>query len=101
MKPIKRRKKYSKNFKLDVIQQSYIRENMKELAQELGIRPELIYRWRREYSVDKQTSFPGQGVVKESAEQEELNRTKKENADLRMERDILKKAIGIFSKKNG
>lgn len=101
MKHIKRRKSYTKEYKLDVIQQSYIRENIKELADELGLRTELIYRWRREYHDDKGTSFPGQGVEKKSIEQEELDRVKKENEDLRMERDILKKAIGIFSKKNG
>jgi len=101
MKPIKRRKSYSKQYKLDVIQQSHNRANIKELANELGLRAELIYRWRREYNDEEDNSFPGHGVVKQSAEQEELNRIKKENEDLRMERDILKKAIGIFSKKNG
>lgn len=101
MKQIKRRKSYSKEYKLDVIQQSYVRENIKELAEELGLRSELIYRWRREYHDDKDTSFPGQGVEKQSSDQQELHRIKKENDELRMERDILKKAIGIFSKKNG
>jgi transposase len=61
----------------------------------------MIYRWRREYEQGDQTSFPGQGVVRLSEEQKELERIKQENADLRMERDILKKAIGIFTKKNG
>jgi transposase len=84
-----------------VIQQSYMRENIKELAEDLGLRTELIYRWRREYHDNKDTSFPGHGVEKQSADQQELDRMKKENEDLRMERDILKKAIGIFSKKNG
>jgi transposase len=101
MKAIKRRKTYSREFKMDVIQQSYVRESIGELAQELGIHPEMIYRWRREYEQGDQTSFPGQGVVRLSEEQKELERIKQENADLRMERDILKKAIGIFTKKNG
>jgi len=97
----KQRKSYSKQYKLDVIQQSYRRDNIKELAEELGLRAELIYRWRREYEGSKSDSFPGQGVAKRTPEQEELDRVKRELADLRMERDILKKAIGIFSKKNG
>lgn len=97
------RKQYSKEFKLDVIQQSYLRENIRELANELGLRPALIYKWRSAYeqqgSSDQQ--FPGNGVVKRTPEQEELRRVKAELAEARMERDILKKAIGIFGKRNG
>lgn len=97
----KRRKSYSRQYKLDVIQQSYHRNNIKELAEELGLRVDLIYRWRKEYEKDQSDSFPGQGVAKRTSEQEELDRVRRELAELRMERDILKKAIGIFSKKNG
>jgi len=97
------RKQYSKEFKLDVIQQSYLRENIRELANELGLRPALIYKWRSAYeqrdSSDQQ--FPGNGVEKRTPEQEELRRVKAELAEARMERDILKKAIGIFGKRNG
>lgn len=97
----KTRKTYDKQFKLDVIQQSYRRENISELAEELGIRRETIYRWRREYKQAPDISFPGKGIVKQTPEEKELARIRRENADLRMERDILKKAIGIFSKKHG
>lgn len=86
---------------MDVISQSYQRENIRQLADELGIRPELIYRWRSEYEQAPEESFPGKGNQALSAEAQEVARLQRENADLRMERDILKKAIGIFSKKNG
>lgn len=86
---------------MDVIQQSYVRGNIGTLAKELGIHAEMIYRWRKEHENGEDSSFPGQGTVRLSEEQKELERIKQENADLRMERDILKKAIGIFSKKNG
>lgn len=95
------RRSFNKEYKLDVITQSYARENIKELANELGLRPELIYRWRSEYEGNPQGSFPGQGIPRHTPEEAELARLQRENADLRMERDILKKAIGIFSKKNG
>lgn len=101
MKEVKRRKTYSREFKMDVIQQSYVRGSIGTLAKELGIAAEMIYRWRKEYENGEDSSFPGQGTVRLSEEQKELERIKQENADLRMERDILKKAIGIFSKKNG
>src|SRR6056297_1693538 len=96
------RKSYSKQFKLDVIQQSYLRDNVRELATELGLRPALIYKWRGAYGAGSpEQSFPGKGVEKLTSEQAELQRIKAENAELRMERDILKKAIGIFGKTNG
>lgn len=62
----KQRISYSRQYKLDVIQQSYQRNNIKELAEELGLRPELIYRWRREYETSESDSFPGQGVTTDS-----------------------------------
>lgn len=96
------RKSYSKQFKLDVIQQSYLRDNVRELATELGLRPALIYKWRAAYGAGSpEQSFPGKGVEKLTPEQAELQRITAENAELRMERDILKKAIGIFGKTNG
>ena len=97
------RKQYSKEFKLDVIQQSYLRENIRELATELGLRPALIYKWRSAYEQRSSSDqpFPGNGVEKRTPEQEELRRVKAELAEARMERDILKKAIGIFGKRNG
>jgi transposase len=100
----KTRKQYSKEFKLDVIQQSYLRENIRELAHELGLRPALIYKWRAAYESSQPSgkeSFPGKGVQTLTPEQAELQRIKAENAELRLERDILKKAIGIFGKTNG
>lgn len=97
----KTRKSYSKQYKLDVIQQSYLRDNISELASELGLSPALIYKWRAAYGGGSPNPFPGKGVENLSPEQAELQRIKAENAELRMERDILKKAIGIFGKTNG
>ncbi|MEX1130396.1 MAG: transposase [Candidatus Woykebacteria bacterium] len=95
------RKQYSKEFKLDVIQQSYLRENISELASELGLKPALIYKWRAACGTGSTESFPGKGVEKVTPEQAELRRLKSELAETRMERDILKKAIGIFGKTSG
>lgn len=96
------RKSYSRQFKLDVIQQSYLRDNVRELATELGLRPALIYKWRAAYGAGSaEQRFPGKGVEKITPEEAEVRRIKAENAELRMERDILKKAIGIFGRTNG
>lgn len=95
------RRTFTKEFKLDVIQQSYQRENIRELANELGLRVELIYRWRSEYQSAPTASFSGKGKEALTPQEQQLRALQKENTELRMERDILKKAIGIFGKTNG
>lgn len=97
----KSRRKFDRSFKLKAVELSYQRENLKELAAELGIRPELLYRWRREFASLQQSSFPGNGKTVLSQEEKEIARLKKELAEMRLERDILKKAVGIFSKSDG
>ena len=96
-----KRRTYSKEFKLDVTKQSYQRDNIRELADELGIDPDLIYAWRSKYKKQPQQAFSGKGIPQQTPEKKELAELKKELADVRMERDILKKAMGIFTKKNG
>ena len=96
-----KRRTYSKEFKIDVIQQSYQRDNIRELADELGIDPGLIYAWRSKYKTQPQQAFPGKGIRSRTPKEKELAELKKELADVCMERDILKKAMGIFTKKNG
>lgn len=95
------RKVYDRAFKLRAVELSYERENKKELASELGIRAELLYRWRSELGKHAGSSFPGNGKPRQSEEEAEVARLKRELAEMRMERDILKKAVGIFSKSDG
>ena len=83
------------------VELSKSREDLKELAKELDVRVELIYRWRREYLEKKTGSFPGNGKPKQTPEEAEIARLKKELRDAQMERDILKKAVSIFSKNDG
>ena len=94
-------RKFSREFKLNAVKLSYQRENVKELAVELNIRAEVLYRWRSEFATLEGGSFPGNGRKKLTEEESELERLRKELADVRMERDILKKAVGIFSKSDG
>lgn len=94
----KTRKQYDREFKVMAVELSRTRDNMADLAQELGVRPELLYRWRREFTASAETSFPGNGKIVRTPEQEEIHRLKKELQEVQTERDILKKAVGIFSK---
>lgn len=95
------RRTFTREFKLNAVELSYSRENIVELANELKIRPALLYRWRSEFASYKGASFPGNGNPKMTDEEKEIVRLKRELADMQMERDILKKAVGIFSKSDG
>ena len=66
---MKKRRKYDPEFKQMAVELSRHRKDIKNLAEELDIRPELIYRWRREASGPPGISFPGQGNPKQTAEE--------------------------------
>ena len=95
------RRTFTREFKLNAVELSYSRKNIVELANELKIRPELLYRWRTEFASSQGASFPGNGNPRLTEEQKEIARLKKELANMQMERDILKKAVSIFSKSDG
>ncbi|MFC2084416.1 transposase [Bacteroidota bacterium] len=94
------RKKYSREFKVDTL--NLLKKSgmsVKEVSGDLGIAPELLYRWRSHYEKDKDHSFPGEGNLK--PEEEELRKLRKRLRDVTEERDILKKAIAFFCKEEG
>lgn len=91
------RKNYSKEFKQKAVELSNVRGNVQDIARELGVRAELIYRWRKEQNLNPSLAFSGNGNKQVTEEQKELAKLRKELADVKMERDILKKAVSIFS----
>ena len=68
-----------------------------EVAGNLGIRVELLYRWKNEYINNRPQSFPGTGHLADP-EEERIRKLERELAGVTEERDILKKAFAIFSK---
>lgn len=97
----KSRKKYDRNFKLKAVELIDQRESVPVLAAELGVKPDLIYRWRRELKNRQEASFPGNGKIGLTEQEAEIARLKRAIANLEEERDILKKAVGIFSERGG
>lgn len=91
------RKKYDKEFKFTVVELSLLRGKVKEVAEEYGIDPQMLSSWRSQYKNHKEIAFPGNGKKMQTEAEKEISRLQKELADARMERDILKKAISIFS----
>lgn len=70
----------------------------REVSEDLGVRVDLIRRWKREHDQYKEGSFSGHGNANLTDDQKEIARLKKELKDAQIERDILKKAVSIFSK---
>lgn len=98
----KKRTVYDRVFKLKAIELSFEREeSVKEVAQELGVPEKLLYKWRARFSKEKNKSFPGHGKQLLSKEEKRIAELEKQNRELQLERDILKKAISIFSKNDG
>jgi transposase len=89
---IKPRRKFDLNFKRQAV--SLWLESGRsagEIAQELGVRANQLYRWKEKYrSTPAQPQSPGQL-------QAEVAALRRENALLRQQRDVLKKTLGILS----
>ncbi len=95
------RRKFDKAFKLMSVELCLSGKSTSEVAAELGLRPQLVSRWKREYEQRKDGSFSGHGKPALSAEQAQIARLKKQLREVEIERDILKKAVSIFSKNDG
>lgn len=63
-----------------------------EVARSLGIGQNQLYLWKKKFNNDGDKAFPGKGHLSE------LAALRRKLRDVEMERDILKKAVGIFSK---
>lgn len=91
------RKIYDKEFKKDAVKLSYSSgKKLRDLEDELGIGTGCISHWRKELQQSGEVAFPGNGNVKE--ENKAMVSLRKELATVKQERDILKKAISIFSR---
>jgi len=64
----------------------------------LGVGSALIYRWRRQERENSKLAFPGNGNMALTQEQKRIRELEKQLKDTAMERDILKKAMAIFSR---
>lgn len=89
------RRVFDKEFKVMSVEISQSRMDLGALAKELDIPPAMLYRWCREFSAKQNGSFPGNGKVILSETEQELARLRKELRDTQLERDILKKAVGM------
>jgi len=90
---------FSREFKRDAVQ--LVTEKgmaVGKVARELDIHPNLLHGWRRRYLAQGDRAFSGKGRVK--PEDAEIRRLRKQLEKVKEERDILKKALAVFSKQN-
>lgn len=86
-------RKYSKQFKLDAVQLAISSDrSTATIAQELGVNPNSLYSWVTKYRSELLTSEV------ELTPEQELKQLRKEVAELRQEKEILKKAAAYFAK---
>lgn len=88
------RRKFDKEFKknaIDLLNSSG--KSITEISSDLGIHPNNLGNWKKEFEKSKENAFPGNGNPRDK----EIHDLKKRVAVLEMERDILKKAVAIFS----
>ena len=85
------RKQYDEDFKKNAVKLSYASpKSVKEISVDLGIHENMLYNWRRKYTAD--------GDKTKYATLEEENRDlQRQLAEVKMERDMLKKAAAYFA----
>ena len=90
--------RYAKEFKIEAVRLLNSGDKpASELARELGVKRTLLYRWKDQIEEKGDSAFSGSGRPRND-QLSELAKLKKENANLREERDILKKAAAYFAK---
>ena len=98
---IRKKRTYDKEFKLMALELIESHKSVKQVADELGVGTSLLYYWRKCFSDKGEEGIPGSVKIPLSTEEAEIVRLRKELKEVEVERDILKKAVSIFSKSDG
>ena len=90
------RRTYTKEFKLETLKLAELSEkSVSQIEREMGLPTGIIFRWQKLARQDGEQAFPGHGNLKEA--ESRIEQLEKEVNNLRLERDILKKAVRVFS----
>jgi len=94
------RQRFTKEFKLEAVRlMKHSGRPAAAIARELGIPRNKLYKWVQQLEHHGEDAFPGSG--RQAGAEGELARLRRENARLREERDILKKAAAYFARESG
>jgi transposase len=92
-------KVYTREFKEEAVQLAQTSgKPITQIARELGISDASIHQWRKEFAQQGKDAFPGSGH--QTPLEEENRRLRRELERVQQERDILKKAVSIFSRES-
>ena len=92
----KTRRSYTTEFKLEALRLLETSgKSAGQLERELGLGQACLSHWKRKFARRGEQAFPGHGRL--SAEHERIRQLERENEILRQQRDILRKAVAIFS----
>ncbi len=90
------RRKFSSEFKIEAVRLiTEGRGSVAQVARDLDVRPDMLRRWRKKVRQEGGGAFPGAGTMQ--PRDAELQRLRRDLRRVREERDILKKAVAIFS----
>jgi transposase len=94
---VKPRRIYTEEFKQDAVRLVIERKNLSAVARDLGVPNSVLTRWKqaclKAQGSPNVKAFPGNGNPRD----EEMAKLQKENARLKEDNEILKKAVGIFT----
>jgi transposase len=94
-----KRQRHSREYKLEAVRlASSGDKSVAAVAKDLGIRPDSLYRWKRELEAEKSEAFRGNGVLRSA--DDELARLRRELKRVTDERDFLKKTAVWFAKES-
>ncbi len=99
MSDLRSRRTYDTEFKQYAVKLSKEpTRTVQDVAKGLGIPKESLYRWRKQSEIQGALAFPGKGIEALTEDQKRIKDLENKLKDTEMERDILKKAVGIFSR---
>ena len=90
----RKRRRFDRSFKQEAVR--LVTEgghSLSQVARDLDVRPDMLRRWKKQFEEQPKTAFPGEGRVRD----EQLAQLRKDLRRVTEERDILKRAVAIFS----
>ena len=94
---VRKRREYTREFKVEAVRKVLVDDRTpKDVSAELGVSNGVLCRWVKEFREDEQEAFPGKGRRK--SKDQEIFELKRELERVREERDIIKKALSVFSR---
>ena len=92
----RKRRQYSREFKVQAVKMVTEQGlSVAEVARDLGVNPSVIQHWKKKLADEGDQAFPGNGRL--TADQQRIRDLEQQVRQLRMERDILKKATAFFA----